>query len=80
MTQDRYRIDVNGFRVRQCKEGNEKPCIRITDSTAPEGSQISYAKSVSISGPSRIVQATFDPENPNTPFIWIETDGPIEVS
>ena len=37
-----------------------------------------YAKSVEIHGPSKILQADFDPDNPNTPFIWIETDGPIE--
>lgn len=37
-----------------------------------------YAKSVIIGGPSKILQADFDPDNPNTPFIWIETDGPIE--
>lgn len=72
MTQG-YRIDVNGFRVRQCKEGNDLPCIRIND-----GKNTWYAKEVNILGPSRIAQAEFDPDNPNTPFIWIETEGPIE--
>ena len=71
----RYRIDVNGYKVRQCKEGADVPCIRIT-----EDKNIWYAKQVNILGPSSIVQSTFDPENPNTPFIWIETDGPIEWS
>lgn len=71
MTQ-RYRIDVNGFRVRQCKEGEIVPCIRIT-----EGKKIWYAKSVHINGPSDIIQSEFDSENPNKPFIWIETDSEI---
>lgn len=51
------------------------PCIRIK-----EGKNIWYAKSVSINGPSTIAQKTWDEESPNTPFIWIETDGPIEWS
>lgn len=72
MTQ-RYRIDVNGYRVKQCKDGDEKPCIRITENT-----NILYVKKLNILGPSQIIQSTFDPDNPNTPFIWIETDGPIE--
>lgn len=67
------RIDVNGYRVRQCKEGEDKPCIRIT-----KDKEIWYANKVKILGPSEIIQTEFDPENPNTPFIWIETDGPIE--
>jgi len=61
--------------VRQCKEGEDLPCIRIT-----EAGKIWYAKSVSINGPSHIIQTTFDSENPTVPFIWIETDGPIEWS
>lgn len=59
--------------MRQCKEGIETPCIRIT-----EGKDIWYAKSVRINGPSTIAQTNFDPEEPNKPFIWIETDGPID--
>lgn len=74
MSQAKYRIDVNGFRVRKCKEGEETPCIRIT-----EGRNIRYVKSVLINGPSRIIQAEFDAEEPNKPFIWIETDGPLEI-
>lgn len=70
-----YRIDVNGYRVRQCKEGIPKKCIRVTE----EG-KIWYAKSIKILGPSEIIQSEFDPDNPNKPFIWIETDGPIEAS
>lgn len=49
------------------------PCIRIT-----EGKKIWYAKSVSINGPSKIAQTDFNSKEPNKPFIWIETDGPIE--
>lgn len=71
----RYRIDVNGFRVRQCKEGEEKPCIRLT-----EGKNITYHDHIEIQGPSYIIQSKFDPDNPNQPFIWIETDGPIKLS
>lgn len=37
-----------------------------------------YAKSIKIGGPSKILQADFDPNEPNKPFIWIETNGPIE--
>lgn len=59
--------------MNQCKAGNELPCIRIT-----EGKKIWYAKSISIDGPSTIAQTSFDSEEPNKPFIWIETDGPIE--
>lgn len=69
----RYQIDVNGYKVRQCKEGMDVPCIRIT-----EGKKIWYAKSVSINGPSKIAQTDFNSKEPNKPFIWIETDGPIE--
>jgi hypothetical protein len=61
--------------VKQCKEGENVPCIRIT-----EGNQIWYAKSVDIQGPSRIIQTEPNTENLNTPFIWIETDGPLEWS
>jgi len=53
----------------------DTPCIRVT-----EGNQIWYAKSVSILGPSSIIQTEFNPEEPNRPFIYIETDGPIEWS
>lgn len=61
--------------MRQCKEGNTQPCIRIT-----EGKNIWYASDVQINGPSVIKQTEFNPEEPNKPFIWIETDGPIEWS
>ena len=66
-------VDVNGYKVRLCKEGNETPCIRISD-----GKKIWYAKKVRFLGPSTITQNTFNPDNPNSPFIWIETEGEIE--
>ena len=69
----RYRIDVNGYRVKQCKEGTIKPCIRIT-----EDKDIRYTDYLEINGPSVIIQSEFDPDQPNQPFIWIETDGPIK--
>ena len=68
-----YRIDVNGYRVKQCKDGADVPCIRVDN-----GKTKWYAHKVQILGASEIIQNTFDPEQPNTPFIWIETDGPIE--
>lgn len=67
------RIDVNGFKVRKNKdEGCNLPCIRLT-----QGDRIWYAKSVNILGPSQIVQTEFNPETPNVPFIWIETDSEV---
>ena len=68
-----YQIDVNGFRVRQCKSGEEVPCIRIK-----KGNEIWYVKSIKFLGETVIKQTEFDPDQPNKPFIWIETDGPIE--
>lgn len=76
MTQGRYIITVNGFRVKQCKEGKDTACIRIEDKEDSSG--MKYAKFISINGPSKILQNNFDPENPNTPFIYIETDSDIE--
>jgi hypothetical protein len=64
---------VNGYKVRLCKDGDEVPCIRIT-----EGKKIWYVKNVKFLGTTEIKQREFDPENPNLPFIWLETDGPIE--
>lgn len=70
------RIDVNGYKVRKNKEDcTNLPCIRLT-----QDDRIWYAKEVRVLGESRIVQAEFDPATPNVPFIWIETDGPIEYS
>lgn len=68
-----YQVDVNGYRVRQCKGGEETPCIRIT-----KGKETWYVKSVKFLGETIIKQTTFDPDDPNKPFIFIETDGPIE--
>lgn len=66
-------IDVNGYRVRTCKEGEDVPCIRIH-----HGKKIWYARKVKFLGPTTIIQDTFDSDNPNNPFIWIETEGEIE--
>jgi hypothetical protein len=35
-------------------------------------------KSVKFLGETIIKQTTFDPNDPNKPFIFIETDGPVE--
>lgn len=68
------RIDVNGFKVRKNKEeGLDECCIRIDD-----GKNKWYARKVKILGPSEIIQSDYDPEHPNTPFIWIETEAPLE--
>lgn len=67
----RYQIDVNGYKVRQCKEGTDIPCIRITDR---ETGQIWYVREVNFLGPTKICQSDPDPENLNKPFIWIESE------
>ncbi len=74
MTQGRYKITINGFLCRRNKEeGRNDPTIRLD-----EGEKTSYHRNIKILGPSQIIQADFDPEYPNKPYIWIETDGPIE--
>lgn len=69
---------MNGYRVAQCKGGEERPCIRIHWRNPKSGDENIYVKKVKFIGPAEIVQGTFDPQQPNKPFIWIETDGPIE--
>lgn len=65
---------MNGYKVRQNKEeGKDVPCIRVSN-----GKTRFYAKRVKFLGPTEIIQCTFDPNEPNKPFIWIETDGPLE--
>lgn len=74
MTQ-RYEIDVNGYKVKLAKEGEDTPCIRIKDN---QNGQIWYAKEIKFLGETKIIQCDPDENNLNKPFIWIETEGPIE--
>lgn len=53
----------------------DTPCIRIKDN---DNGQIWYVKEIKFLGETVIAQCDPDTDNLNKPFIWIETDGPIE--
>ena len=38
-----------------------------------------YCTTVKILGPSAMVQCNVDETDPNKPYIWLETDSPIEI-
>jgi len=69
-------ITVNGFLAKRNKdEGRNDPAIRVTDS---QGNS-TYHRRVRILGPSTMVQTDVDMDKPNKPYIWLETDSPIET-
>jgi hypothetical protein len=65
--------------VRQCKAGEEMPCIRIAEWDQGCGEKkVWYVRRIKFLGETVIKQMEFDANNPNNPFIYIETNGPIE--
>jgi hypothetical protein len=66
---------VNGFLARRNKEeGREDPAIRLT---FPDGTK-KYCKHLTIDGPSVMIQEIVDRDNPNKPYIYLETESEID--
>lgn len=61
---------MNGYIARRNKvEGREDPAIRIT---FPDGTK-RYTKHLTINGPCDMIQEPVDRNNPNKPYIYLET-------